>query len=392
MFRERLNNLRQRNTVRIITDRHARTEGEGAGTKILIGAGEYLNFSSNDYLGLCFNNSIMTAAKQAVDSYGFGAGSSRLLSGGTMLHGKLEREIAAFKGTGSALVFNSGYAANTGTIPAIAGQDTVIFSDELNHASIIDGCRLSRAKKIIYPHRDTTRLSELMQDERGPKMVITESVFSMDGDIAPLREIHELCLCHDALLYIDDAHGTGVLGGGYGVLRHFGLEPSSRIIQMGTFSKAFGSFGGFVAGDRNVIEWLINTGRSFIFSTALPACVLAASLAALEIVRNDDGLVRRLWTNRERLYQGIKGLGFSTTGSESPIIPVIPPYPGFSSYGDDIANTLKFSEYLMENGIYAPAIRPPTVKVPRIRFTVTAAHTDDDIDRLLEVLRSAGKS
>jgi 8-amino-7-oxononanoate synthase len=358
-------------------------------SRILINGIEYINFSSNDYLGLASHPFIIEAAKKAMEKYGFGSGASRLLSGGTELHRELEKMVAEFKATEAALVFNSGYTANISAIPTIAGEGDVIFSDELNHASIIEGCRLSRAKKVIFRHRDVQHLSELIKKEKGKrKIIITDTVFSMDGDIAPLKDIYELCSSlnsepktpNSILLYIDDAHGTGVLGNGRGALAHFGIKPDSQIIQMGTFSKALGSYGAFIAAQKDVIDWLINTARGFIYSTALPACIVAASIEALKILQNDLSLVKKLWQNRERLFKGIRDLDFDTIDSKTPIIPIVV---------GDTNTTLKFSELLMNHKIYAPAIRPPTVKVPRIRVTVTAAHTEEDIDKLLQALSFA---
>ncbi|MBI3591964.1 MAG: 8-amino-7-oxononanoate synthase [Nitrospirae bacterium] len=397
MFSDELKRLKQDNLVRHIKDREANKilpekNPHRALARIWIGGNEYINFASNDYLGLACNASIIDAAKKAMDEYGFGSGASRLLSGGAKLHNDLERMTAEFKDTEAALAFNSGYTANISAIPSLAGKGDVIFSDELNHASIIDGCRLSRAKTIIYRHRDTGHLTELMENEKGNrKMVITDSVFSMDGDIAPLKEIYDLCLQHNrrnnTLLYIDDAHGTGVLGEGKGALRHFNIKPEPWIIQMGTFSKALGSYGAFIAAGRDIIDWLINTGRGFIYATALPACVIAASIEALQILRDNPELVSKLWQNRERLLKGIRDLGFDTLNSETPIIPIIPPLlkGGLS----DIETTMKFSEHLLKRHIYAPAIKPPTVRAPRIRITVTAAHTEKDIEALLDALSEA---
>ncbi|WP_333653409.1 8-amino-7-oxononanoate synthase [Dissulfurispira sp.] len=377
MFFEELERLRQDNLLRQIRDRGPAC----ASAKILINGVEHINFSSNDYLGLANHPSITEAAKKALDKYGFGSGASRLLSGGTELHRELEKNIAEFKGTETALVFNSGYTANISAIPTLAGEGDVIFSDELNHASIIDGCRLSRAKKAIYRHRDVEHLSELIKKEKGKrKIVITDTVFSMDGDVAPLKEISDICRQHNAILYIDDAHGTGVLGNGKGALAHFGVKPDSQIIQMGTFSKALGSYGAFIAADKNVTDWLTNTARGFIYSTAIPACIAAAAIEALEVLQKEQMLVKKLWQNRERLFKGIKALGFDTINSETPIIPIVV---------GGIEATMKFSELLINHNIYAPAIRPPTARVPRIRVTVTAAHTEDDIDKLLKVLAVA---
>ncbi|HWR59171.1 MAG TPA: aminotransferase class I/II-fold pyridoxal phosphate-dependent enzyme, partial [Thermodesulfovibrionales bacterium] len=330
---------------------------------------EFINFSSNDYLGLASHPEIVSAAKNAMEEFGFGGGASRLLSGGSILHRELEEKIAHFKGTDAALVFNSGYSANTGTIPSIAGEGDIIFSDELNHASIVDGCRLSRARTVIYKHRDVEHLSYLMEKEEGEKrIVITDSVFSMDGDIAPLREIYDICLMlnselrtpNSVLLFIDDAHGTGVLGRGKGALADFDICPEPWIIQMGTFSKALGSFGAFVAGSRDVVDWLINTARSFFFSTALPACVAAASARAIELIEERPELIEKLWETRDRLVTGLRDKGFDISNSETPIIPLK------TKSNED---ALKLSQYLYEKGIYAPAIRPPAVKTPRVRIT-----------------------
>lgn len=354
---------------------------------ILISSIEYINFSSNDYLGLSSNHQIMESAKAAIDKYGIGAGASRLLSGGTDLNIKLEKMIADFKKTESALIFNSGYTANTSVIPALASKGDVIFSDELNHASLIDGCKLSKAKKLIYRHADMEHLSVLLKNEVGStkRIVVTDTVFSMDGDIAPLGDLYEICKQHNALLYIDDAHGTGVLGQGRGALQHFGINPEPWIIQMGTFSKALGSFGAFVAASEEIIQWLINKARGLIFSTALPACIIAASIMAIEIIKDNPILLKSLWENRKRLFEGIKELGYDTLNSQTPIIPLIPPL----IEGKDILETTNiFSNFLLENHIYAPAIRPPTVKKPRLRFSVTASHTNEDIDVLLHCLKN----
>ncbi len=392
MFLEELDRLRCDNLLRSIKDREAacvmRNELKES-LRICIDGIEYINFSSNDYLGLSANPSLVEAAKNTMDKYGFGAGASRLLSGGTELHRELERMMAEFKGTEAALIFNSGYTANISAIPSIAGQGDVIFSDELNHASIIDGCRLSKAKKVIYRHADIEHLSELIKKEEGKrKIVITDTVFSMDGDIAPLKDIYGLCYSlnselqtpNSVLLYIDDAHGTGVLGNGKGALAHLKIKPEPFIIQMGTFSKALGSYGAFIAASRNIIDWLINTGRGFIYSTALPSCVIAASIAALQILQDKPELVKKLWQNRERFFKGVIDWGFDTLNSETPIIPIVV---------GDVETTMEFSEHLMSRHIYAPAIRPPTVNIPRIRVTVTAAHTEEDIKLLLEVLSKA---
>lgn len=374
MFSEKLKILREKGLFRNIKDR-----ASPQGPKVKFGSREYINFSTNDYLGLANHPYLIDIAKKALDDYGYGSAASRLLSGGSNLHKELEDKIAKFKGTEFALVFNSGYSANTGIIPAITDTGDVIFSDELNHASIIDGCRLSKAKTVIYRHKDVSHLDNLIRKEDAKsKIVITDTVFSMDGDIAPLSEICDICKKNNAILYIDDAHGTGVLGNGRGTLSHFNIKPEPSIIQVGTFSKAFGSFGAFVAGSRDVIEWILNTARSFIFSTALPSCVIAASMAALELIEGNPELIKKLWANRNKVVKYIKDANFDIIESETPIITL---------KTGTVLNTLRVSNQLYDKGIFAPAIRPPTVMEPRIRITVTAAHTDEDIEKLIEALR-----
>jgi 8-amino-7-oxononanoate synthase len=380
MFSESLVRLKEKNLLREIKNRNS-----PQGTRIVIDGKEYINFSSNNYLGLANHPHVIESAQKAITTFGFGSGASRLLCGGSILHDELGKKTAEFKRTESALIFNSGYSANTGIIPAIADEGDAIFSDELNHASIVDGYRLSRAKKIIYRHKEIGHLSELIKKENAErKIIITDSVFSMDGDIAPLKDIYELCLTLNStlsipnfLLYIDDAHGTGVLGNGKGALAHFGIKPEPWIIQMGTFSKALGSFGAFAAGNKDTIEWILNTARSFIFSTALPSCAAAASIAALEVIEKEPELLNKLWTNREQAVHGIIKLGYDIMDSETPIIPV---------RTGTIEKALHISRHLIENGIFAPAIRPPSVKEPRIRITVTSAHTAEDIESLTKAL------
>jgi len=378
MLFEKLPVLKKKGLYRGIKDRNS-----PQGPRLLFNGKEYLNFSSNDYLGLSNNTYIIRKAQEALASYGFGSAASRLLGGGCALHRELETKIAHFKGTERALVFNTGYAANTGIIPAITNKEDAVFSDELNHASIIDGCRLSKARVFVYRHKDVAHLEKIMREQPAKKkIVITDSVFSMDGDISPLRDLYTICKKTGAMLYIDDAHGTGVLGNGKGALSHFHLEPEPWIVQMGTFSKAFGSFGGFVAASSEVIDWLINTARSFIFSTALPACALAASLAALETIENNPELVRSLWANTRKITTYIEDLDVNKTDTETPIIPI---------KMASIEDVSRIAAYLLQKGIFAPSIRPPTVKEPRIRITVTAAHTEQDIDKLITILKEAYK-
>ena len=356
------------------------------GATVRIKGRSYLNFSSNDYLSLSGNTVIVNAAVRSLRKFGTGCGASRLLSGTLTPHQRLEERVAQFKKSQSALLFNSGYAANTGIIPVIAGDDSILFSDELNHASIVDGTRLSKAEVKIYKHSDMDHLDALLKKSlwgsvNKRRIVVTDTVFSMDGDIASLKDIAALCRKYDAALMIDDAHGTGVLGKtGRGGLEHCGVRGKD-IIQMGTFSKAAGSFGAFVAGSADLIRILVNRSRSFIYSTALPPAVAAANIEAINIIeRRSVQRRRRLWKNREDLYQGLKNLGFNTLSSETPIIPVLT---------GDVHRTNRLANYLFSQYIYAPAIRPPTVPEGgcRIRFTVTAGHNREDIDSLLNVLK-----
>lgn len=379
-YREELENVVNRGLLRSIRDREqvAPTPSMHA-ARIMLAGQPLIHFSSNDYLGLSNHPSLKASATAVLAEFGTGGVASRLMAGGTIYHQKLEKAISRLKGTESALALNSGYAANTSIIPALAMEGDLILSDTLNHASIVDGCRLSRARTVIYRHRDINHLRELLKTEVGKRrIVITDTVFSMDGDIAPLPDIVAVCREHGALLYIDDAHGTGVLGEGRGALRHFGIAPEPWMIQMGTFSKALGSFGAYVAASEDIIRWLINSGRGFIFSTALPAPVVAASLAAVELIERDVTLNRTLWENRAYLAGELGKLGIDVTPSETPIMPV--------TVGN-IETTLKCAQHLFDQGIYAPAIRPPTVPTPRLRITVSAAHTKDDMELLCETLR-----
>ncbi|MCE5312443.1 MAG: 8-amino-7-oxononanoate synthase [Nitrospiraceae bacterium] len=376
MFENELKILADQDLMRHIRDRQ--TLKVPFSRKLMLNSTELVNFASNDYLGLSSHPKLMEAVIQSLHLYGFGAGSSRLLSGGTELHAELEDKTAAFKGTEAALLLNSGYTANSSAIPALAGSGDLILSDELNHASIIDGCRLSRARTIVYSHCSLSEIERILSEEKaGRKLIVTDSVFSMNGDIAPIDRINDLCLAHGALLYIDDAHATGVLGRGRGSLAHFGLKPADHIIQMGTFSKALGSLGAFIAAAKEITDLLTSTCRGLIFSTALPACAAAASIAALKLVEQESSLVDALWTNRQRLFSGIERLGLNTFGSASPIIPI---------QTGTLEQTIRHSEFLFNRGIYAPTIKPPSVSIPRIRLTTTASHTGQDLDALLNAL------
>jgi glycine C-acetyltransferase/8-amino-7-oxononanoate synthase len=352
-------------------------------SRLNINGKTFLNFSSNDYLNLSGHPAIIRAAVSALRKFGVGSGASRLLSGTLSSHERLEARVASFKRTRASILFNTGYSANTGVIPALSGDASIIFSDELNHASIIDGIRLSGADVKIYRHRDLDHLHSLLKKSsrsRNRKLIITDTVFSMDGDVAPLKDILSLSERYDADLMVDDAHGIGVLGRtGRGGLEHFRMK-SGNIIQMGTLSKSAGCFGAFVAGSKGLINLLTNRARSFIYSTSLPPSVAEAALKAMDIIEFDSQDTRKkLWNNRHRLYNGLNNMGFDTLGSETPIIPLL---------AGDVQSAMKIGRHLYSKGIYAPAIRPPTVPEAncRIRFSVTAAHTNNDIDMLLDCL------
>lgn len=373
-FEKRLETLKSLYLYRSVRDIQCRK-----GMRITVEGKEYINFASNDYLGLSQHPLTKEAAKQAIEIFGVGGSASRLLSGGTVLHRKLEELLCEFKGTESSIVLNSGYTANTSLIPALADEQDLIFSDELNHASIIDGVRLSRAQKIIYKHADIDDLEQKIKENscKGKRIIITDTVFSMDGDIAPLKELYEICKSYEALLYIDDAHGTGVLGQGHGAWKHFNLPHDKSVIHMGTLSKALGSFGAFVCGANVLIDWFINSARGFIFSTALPASVVAAAYASLKIIMEDKTLINKLWENTEKVMNAVKIFGLKTTETKTPIIPIL---------FETVENAINASKIFNDLGIYAPVIRPPTVKTPRIRITISAAHTHEEIERLVEAI------
>jgi glycine C-acetyltransferase len=374
MFEQELTQLKKQHLLR-----HLTTIESCEGPRIVVNGKSMLLMCSNDYLGLAGHPALRTAADKAMEQYGFGSGASRLISGTSAIHQELEQKLARIKNTEAALVFNSGYAANTGIIPAVTGTGDVILSDSLNHASIIDGCRLSKAEVLVYRHRDLDHVEQHLKRSMKARrrLIITDGIFSMDGDIAPLPGLVVLAEKYDAVVMLDDAHATGVLGKtGKGTADHFGL--SGRVhIQMGTLGKALGSFGAFVAGSRDLIDLLVNQARSFLYSTALPPAVCAASLAAIDIVGKHPDLITKLWRNRERLVSGLQSRGISTGNSESPIVPLII---------GDTARAVSAANKLIEDGIYVTAIRPPTVQEgsARIRTTVMASHSDEDIDTVLD--------
>lgn len=353
---------------------------------VLINGREFINFCSNNYLGLANDPRLKEAAIEAVKIYGAGSASSRLVCGTLSLHKKLEEKIASFKKSQAALVFNSGYSANLGIISSLADKDSIVFSDRLNHASIVDAIILSRAKLIRYNHNSSAHLKELLEKYSSfkSKFIVTDSVFSMDGDIAPLKEISNLARSFQATLIVDEAHATGVLGPtGGGLVQELGIYADIDV-QMGTLSKAAGSFGAFVCADKDLIDYLVNTSRPFIYTTSLPPAVLAASLKAIEIIEAEPQRRERLWENIRFIRQGICGLGFDCANSASAIIPIMV---------KDNNLVMRFSKMLLEQGIFIQGIRPPTVPQgqARLRLTVTANHTKNDLEYALEIIGKAAK-
>ena len=339
---------------------------------------EFIMMASNNYLGLTHDLRVQQAAKYAVEQYGTGSGGARLTSGTFPLFNELELGIADFKHTEQALVFNTGYMANVGTVTALMNKNSIIISDELNHASIIDGCRLSGARIERYNHKDIEHAEHILKNYKSShKMIITDGVFSMDGDIAPLDKLYELGKEYNALLMVDDAHSTGVLGNGRGTAHHFGLTDVD--VQLGTLSKALGSVGGYVAGRKELIEYLVNYSRSFIFSTALSPADIGAALEALNIVKNEPLVVKQLNKNTAYMANKLQSIGIECD-DETPIFPII--------VGDN-ERALSLAHELEARGIIITAIRPPTVPVgeSRLRMTVTAAHSQEQLDYVANTLR-----
>lgn len=349
---------------------------------------EFVNLSSNNYLGLATDRRLVDAAVQATIQFGVGSGAVRTINGTLTLHAELEEKLAQFKGTEAAIAYQSGFNCNMAAISAVMGDGDAILSDALNHASIIDGCRLTKAKVIRYGHSDMNDLRAKAKEARASGsynkiMVITDGVFSMDGDVAKLPEIVELAEAYDLITYVDDAHGSGVLGGGAGTVKHFGL--SDRIdFQIGTLSKAVGVVGGYVAGKRELIDWLKVRSRPFLFSTALPPGPVAACIAAIDILKESKELQEKLWSNAFYLQKGLQALGFSIGQTATPITPCI--------IGDE-EQTQRFSARLYEEGVYAKAIVFPTVPsgTGRVRNMPTAIHTTAMLDRALAAYAKVGR-
>jgi 8-amino-7-oxononanoate synthase len=373
---EQLDDLRRRGLFR---SRLARQSSQGP--RIVVDGREYLAFCSNDYLGLAGHPRVVQAATEAALRHGIGSGASHLLGGHSVVHERLEEKLAAFVGMPRALLFTSGYQANIGAITALAGAEDAIFSDTLNHASLIDGVRLSRAQIVRYPHCDPDFLGRALAQTRArTRLVVTDGVFSMDGDLAPLPEMLELCERHDAWLLVDDAHGFGVLGrDGRGSLSHFGL-CSARIVYVGTLGKAVGVAGAFVAGSAEVVETVLQRARTYIYTTAGPALLAAAVEASLDLIQEEGWRRDRLRQLIQSLKQELREANVRLSPSDTPIQPLI--------IGGN-SEALGVSETLRERGILVPAIRPPTVPegTARLRISLSAAHAGEDVFRLSAALR-----
>ena len=371
-LREELDDLDRQSLRRTVL-----TPRDGQGETLSIDGRELLNLTSNNYLGLAADRRVVEAAAEAARAYGASVSASRLLCGSTPLHEELETRLAALKAQEAALLYSSGYLANLGVLTALARPGDVIFSDALNHASIIDGCRLSGAETRVYRHCDAGHLAELLANTSARRrLIVSETVFSMDGDIAPLRALVELARAHDAVLVLDEAHATGVLGPkGEGALARLGLDPEGIVI-VGTLSKALASAGGFVAADGTVIDYLVNRSRPFIFNTALPPASVGAVLAALDIVAAEPERRAHLDALATRLRDGLVAAGYPSSGSETAIVPLL--------LGSADA-ALALEQRLRDAGILSRAIRPPTVPegTARIRFNLIATHTTGDVDRVL---------
>ncbi|YCA41526.1 glycine C-acetyltransferase [Bacillus sp. JZ8] len=382
-LKENLDELKNKGLYNVIDP----VEGPN-GPIITIAGRELINLSSNNYLGLATDQRLIDACLEATKTYGVGAGAVRTINGTLDIHDKLEEKLAQFKHTEAAIAYQSGFNCNMAAISAVMDKHDAILSDELNHASIIDGCRLSKAKIIRYNHSD---MEDLRTKTRQTKesgmynkiMIITDGVFSMDGDIAKLPEIVEIAEEFDVMTYVDDAHGSGVLGNGAGTVKHFGLSDQVDF-QIGTLSKAIGVVGGYVAGKRDLIDWLKVRSRPFLFSTAVTPGAVAACIEAIDILMDSSDLQNKLWENSNYLKEGLKALGFDIGASETPITPCV--------IGDE-AKTQEFSKRLNEEGVYAKSIVFPTVPkgTGRVRNMPTAAHTKEMLDHALALYEKVGK-
>lgn len=379
---EEINSLKESGLYNTI-----RTLSSPQGAWLVVDGKRVLNFCSNNYLGLANHPRLVKAAENAMQDYGVGPGAVRTIAGTMDLHLELEKRIAKFKRVEDAISFQSGFTANLGTIPALVGKEDLIFSDELNHASIIDGCRLSRASVARYDHANPDSLEAVIREKEGSYrrgLIITDGVFSMDGDFPPLDKLADIADNYDLMLMVDDAHGEGVLGeGGRGIVDHFHLH--GRVdIEVGTFSKAFGVMGGVVAGNARIIEWLRQRGRPFLFSSAVTVPDVAATITAIDILEESTELVDKLWDNADLFKTEMKNLGFDTGKSMTPITPVML---------GEAKLARKFSRQLYEEGVFAMALGYPTVPkgLARIRVMISAAHTEEDLVKALKAFGKVGK-
>jgi len=366
--------------------RRLRTITSNQEAHVEIGGKKYISFSSNNYLGLANHPKVKEMAIEAIRRFGCGAGASRLMVGTMELHTRLEERIAHFEKKPAAILFCSGYVANVGIVTSLVGREDAVIVDRLNHASIVDAARLSGARLLVYPHKDMNRLEDILKRYKNykRKLIITDAVFSMDGDFAPIKEIVDLAKKYNAMVMVDEAHATGLIGdNNRGVSEYLGVFDEVDII-MGTLSKAVGSLGGFVVGSADLISYLHNKARSFIYTTALPPAVCAASIAALDIIKTDKDLNKKFWSNVNMLRQALVKLGFDLMETESHIIPILVRDP---------KTTMEISRYLYENSILIPGIRFPTVgqDLARLRVTVMATHTHKDITNLINILEEAKK-
>jgi len=382
-MQKEINNLKEKGLFTNI-----RTLSSPQGAWLVVDGKKVLNFCSNNYLGLANHPKLQEAAQAAINKYGVGPAAVRTIAGTMDLHNELEERIAKFKGAEAAITFQSGFAANLGTIQALVGKKDVVFSDELNHASIIDGCRLSGARIIRYTHCDPSHLEQVIEENKDTyekAMIITDGVFSMDGDIAPLDRLQRISEKYDILLAVDDAHGEGVLGkGGRGIVDHFNLHGKVDI-EIGTFSKAFGVIGGMVSGNAVIIDWLKQRGRPFLFSSAMTPPDVAACIAAIDVLESSTEYVDKLWKNAAYFKTEMSKNGFDIGHSETPITPVML---------GEAPLAQKMSKDLFENGLFATPIGYPTVPKgkARIRVMISAAHSQEDLDQGLEKFIQSGKS
>ena len=382
-IREELELIHDKKLFRLLTELET-----GQSPEVTISGKSYILLGSNSYLGLSVDPKVVESAKLALEKYGTGSGGSRLVSGSSDLHRMLEEKIAQFKNTEASILFSSGYLANVGTISALVGSTDIIYSDELNHASIIDGARLARADVKVYKHLDLNNLQALLDSDKNKtckKLILTDTVFSMDGDLVPLPELVEISEQYGCMLMIDEAHATGVLGKrGSGATEHFGVEDRVPVV-MGTLSKAVGSLGGYIAGSQELIDFIRNRVRSYIFDTSLPPASLAASITAIDIIENEPERREHLWKMVEQFKTGIEDTGLKVLPSHSAIIPILI---------GDAEPALNFAKMLRDNGVFTPAVRPPSVPhgMCRIRATLMAQHTQEHVNTALKAFRAAYES